>query len=85
MHVVTLSPGQLTGLKALELGQLTAGPFTTKTLADFGAEVVKIKPPTNANRPGTAGSDPLRKWSLLKDVTSVWWQAQSHNKRSLAN
>jgi formyl-CoA transferase len=28
--------------------------------------------------------DPLRKWRLLKDGTSVWWQVQSRNKRSVA-
>jgi formyl-CoA transferase len=68
--------GPLAGLKVLELGQLIAGPFAAKTLADFGAEVIKIEPPT--------GGDPLRKWRLLKDGTSVWWQVQSRNKRSLA-
>jgi formyl-CoA transferase len=68
--------GPLAGLKVLELGQLIAGPFAAKTLADFGADVVKIEPP------GTG--DPLRKWRLLKDGTSVWWQVQSRNKRSLA-
>jgi formyl-CoA transferase len=68
--------GPLAGLKVLELGQLIAGPFAAKTLADFGADVVKIEPP--------AGGDPLRKWRLLKDGTSVWWQVQSRNKRSLA-
>jgi formyl-CoA transferase len=66
----------LSGLKVLELGQLIAGPFAAKTLADFGAQVVKIEPPTTG--------DPLRKWRMLKDGTSVWWQAQSRNKRSLA-
>ena len=65
----------LAGLKVLELGQLIAGPFAAKTLADFGAEVIKIEPP------GTG--DPLRKWRMLKDGTSVWWQVQSRNKRSL--
>ena len=58
------------------MGQLIAGPFAAKTLADFGAEVVKIEPP--------GAGDPLRKWRLLKDGTSVWWQVQSRNKRSLA-
>ena len=72
----TSQPSALAGLKVLELGQLIAGPFAAKTLADFGAEVVKIEPP------GTG--DPLRKWRLLKDGTSVWWQVQSRNKRSLA-
>jgi formyl-CoA transferase len=68
--------GPLAGLKVLELGQLIAGPFAAKTLADFGADVVKVEPP------GTG--DPLRRWRLLKDGTSVWWQVQSRNKRSVA-
>src|SRR3954463_5635812 len=68
--------GPLPGLKVLELGQLIAGPFAAKTLADFGADVVKIEPP--------ATGDPLRNWRLLKDGTSVWWQVQSRNKRSVA-
>ncbi len=66
----------LAGLKVLELGQLIAGPFAAKTLADFGADVIKIE------QPGTG--DPLRKWRLLKDGTSVWWQVQARNKRSVA-
>jgi len=69
-------PGPLAGLKVLELGQLIAGPFAAKTLADFGADIIKIE------TPGTG--DPLRKWRLLKDGTSVWWQVQSRNKRSVA-
>jgi formyl-CoA transferase len=75
--------GPLAGLKVIELGQLIAGPFAARTLADFGADVVKIEPPGDAARPGSGG-DPLRKWRLLKDGTSVWWQVQSRNKRSLA-
>ncbi len=75
--------GPLADLKVLELGQLIAGPFAAKTLADFGADVVKIEPPPEAGRPGSGG-DPLRKWRLLKDGTSVWWQVQSRNKRSVA-
>ena len=68
--------GPLAGLKVVELGQLIAGPFAAKTLGDFGADVVKIEPP--------GVGDPLRKWRLLKDGTSLWWQVQSRNKRSLA-
>ncbi len=73
---MTHAPQALQGLKVLEMGQLIAGPFAAKTLADFGAEVIKIEPP--------GSGDPLRKWRLLKDGTSVWWQVQSRNKRSLA-
>jgi len=68
--------GPLHGLRVVEMGQLIAGPFAAKTLGDFGAEVIKIEPP------GTG--DPLRNWRLLQDGTSVWWQVQSRNKRSIA-
>jgi len=66
----------LSGLKVIEMGQLIAGPFAAKTLADFGADIVKIEPPKLG--------DALRKWRLLKDGTSIWWQVQSRNKRSLS-
>jgi len=66
----------LAGLKVVEMGQLIAGPFVGKTLGDFGAEVIKIEAPE--------GGDPLRGWRLQQDGTSVWWQVQSRNKRSLA-
>jgi len=66
----------LANLKVIEMGQLIAGPFAAKTLADFGADVIKIEPPNVG--------DALRKWRLLKDGTSVWWQVQSRNKRSLS-
>jgi len=65
----------LAGIRVLELGQLIAGPFAAKTLADFGAQVVKIEPP--------GLGDPLRKWRLLHEGTSVWWEAQSRNKQSV--
>ena len=60
----------------LELGQLIAGPFAGKTLSDLGADTIKIEPP--------GAGDPLRKWRLLHDGTSVWWEVQSRNKRSVA-
>lgn len=72
----TQATGPLAGLKVIEMGQLIAGPFAAKTLADFGADVVKIEPP--------GAGDPLRNWRLLKNGTSVWWQVQSRNKRSVA-
>jgi len=56
-------PQALEGLRVLELGQLIAGPFAARTLADFGADVIKVEPPESG--------DPLRSWRLLKDGTSV--------------
>jgi formyl-CoA transferase len=66
----------LDGLKVVEMGQLIAGPFAGKTLGDFGADVIKIEAP--------GGGDPLRQWRVVKDGTSLWWQVQSRNKRSVA-
>jgi len=66
----------LQGLKVVEMGQLIAGPFAAKTLGDFGGDVVKIEPP--------GSGDPLRQWRLVQGGTSVWWQVQSRNKRSIA-
>lgn len=71
-----LQPNALTGLRIIEMGQLIAGPFAGKILGEFGAEVIKIEPP--------GAGDPLRNWRVVKDGTSVWWQVQSRNKRSIA-
>jgi len=73
-------PQALAGIRVIELGQLIAGPFAGKTLADFGAEVIKIEPPATDD---SAGGDPLRQWRMLHNGTSVWWQVQSRNKKSV--
>ncbi|MCM0036233.1 MAG: CoA transferase [Burkholderiaceae bacterium] len=65
----------LSGLRVIELGQLIAGPFASKILAEFGADVIKIEPPKTG--------DPLRTWRLLHEGTSVWWAAHARNKRSV--
>ena len=68
--------GPLAGVRVLELGSLIAGPFCAKTLADFGAEVVKIEPPGEG--------DPLRRWRRMRNGVSLWWEVQSRNKRSVS-
>ncbi|WP_153161200.1 CaiB/BaiF CoA-transferase family protein [Zoogloea sp. 1C4] len=64
----------LAGVKVLELGTLIAGPFCTRILAEFGAEVIKVESPD--------GGDPLRQWRKLHEGTSLWWSVQARNKRS---
>jgi len=71
----TQSPGPLAGIKVLELGTLIAGPFCSRMLAEFGADVIKIEAPD--------GGDPLRQWRVLKDGTSLWWSVQARNKKSV--
>jgi formyl-CoA transferase len=67
--------GPLAGVKVLELGTLIAGPFCGKTLADFGAEVIKVEPPGEG--------DPLRRWRRMRNGVSLWWHVQSRNKKSI--
>jgi formyl-CoA transferase len=67
--------GPLSGIRVLELGSLIAGPFCAKTLADFGAEVIKIEPPGEG--------DALRKWRRMRNGTSLWWHVQARNKKSV--
>ncbi|MGE5652464.1 CaiB/BaiF CoA-transferase family protein [Noviherbaspirillum sp. UKPF54] len=69
------SSGPLAGIKVLELGTLIAGPFCSRMLAEFGADVIKIEAPD--------GGDPIRQWRVLKDGTSLWWSVQSRNKKSV--
>jgi formyl-CoA transferase len=73
---IKLADGALKGVRVVEMGQLIAGPFAGKTLGEFGADVIKIEAP--------GSGDPLRNWRMIKDGTSVWWQVQSRNKRSVA-
>ena len=75
-NAAQLTPSALAGVRVVEMGQLIAGPFCGKTLGDFGAEIIKIE--------ATVTGDPLRNWRLLKNGTSVWWQVQSRNKKSVA-
>ena len=65
----------LAGLKVVELGTLIAGPFCTRIMAEFGAEVVKVEAPD--------GGDPLRQWRKLYEGTSLWWYVQARNKKSV--
>jgi len=67
--------GPLSGIRVLELGTLIAGPFCAKTLADFGAEVIKVEPPGEG--------DPLRRWRKMRNGVSLWWHVQSRNKKSI--
>jgi formyl-CoA transferase len=75
MTKTAASSGPLAGIKVLELGTLIAGPFCSRMLAEFGADVIKIETPD--------GGDPIRQWRVLKDGTSLWWSVQARNKKSV--
>lgn len=65
----------LEGIRVIEMGQLLAGPFTGTILSYFGAEVIKVEPPTG---------DPVRGWRLLDETgTAFWWRSLGRNKKSV--
>lgn len=67
--------GPLSDVKVLELGTLIAGPFCSRILAEFGAQVTKVESPD--------GGDPLRQWRKMHQDTSLWWYVQARNKKSV--
>lgn len=70
-------PAQLDGLRVLDLTRNLAGPFCTMTLADLGADVIKVE------RPGTG--DDTRAWSPPTwDGIATAFLSANRGKRSLA-
>ena len=65
--------GPLAGVRVLDLSRLVAGNLLTGTLADFGAEVVKVEP---------VEGDTLRAWKTAGVDTH--WKLYARNKKSLA-
>jgi crotonobetainyl-CoA:carnitine CoA-transferase CaiB-like acyl-CoA transferase len=64
----------LAGLRVLEIGHFVAAPFCARLLADLGADVIKVEPPTG---------DPVRQWGEQIDGRSLWWSVHGRNKRSI--
>jgi crotonobetainyl-CoA:carnitine CoA-transferase CaiB-like acyl-CoA transferase len=72
-----LADGPLSGLRAIEFGQLIAGPYVGTLLADFGADVIKVEAPPKG--------DALREWGRHRhNGRSLWWSVMARNKRSVA-
>ena len=70
------SSGALAGLKVVDLSRVLGGPYGTMTLADHGAEVIKVEPPQG---------DETRGWGPpFKDGTASYFIGVNRNKRALA-
>ncbi len=69
--------GPLADVRVVELGSFVAAPATTRILADFGADVIKVELP--------GAGDELRQWGEMTPTTegaiSAWWLSLARNKR----
>ena len=68
------SAGPLAGFRVLEFGSFVAGPFAAQMLADLGADVIKIEPPTG---------DPWRSHMTFAPYESRVFIALNRGKRSI--
>jgi crotonobetainyl-CoA:carnitine CoA-transferase CaiB-like acyl-CoA transferase len=67
----------LAGLKVLELARVLAGPWIGQTLADLGADVIKVEAPSG---------DETRGWGppFAPDGSAAYFHATNRGKRSIA-
>jgi crotonobetainyl-CoA:carnitine CoA-transferase CaiB-like acyl-CoA transferase len=72
-----MGQGVLSGIRVADFSRVLAGPYATMMLADFGADVVKIEPPTG---------DETRHWHPPVDASgqSTYFGGVNRNKRSVA-
>lgn len=65
---------KLSGIRVIDLTQFLPGPMMTVMMADQGAEVIKIEPPTG---------DPARAQAPFETGQSVWFRNLNRGKASL--
>jgi 2-methylfumaryl-CoA isomerase len=65
----------LSGLRVVEVATYVAGPLGGMTLAQLGAEVIRVDPP--------GGAADYTRWPLAASGTSLYWTGLNKGKRSL--
>ncbi|MEB3023810.1 CoA transferase [[Mycobacterium] crassicus] len=71
----TAPAGPLAGVRVIEIASFVAVPLAGMTLAQLGAEVVRIDP--------VGGAADYRRWPIAEDGTSIYWTGLNKGKRSV--
>ena len=77
-------PGPLAGLLVLDMTRVVAGPLAAQTLADLGAEVVKVERRGEGDDVRKVGPPWLADKDGVETSDSTYFQAMNRNKRSLS-
>lgn len=72
----------LDGIRILDLSRVLAGPWCTQTLADLGADVIKIERPGSGDDTRTWGP-PFLKDAQGADTEAAYYLGTNRNKRSV--
>lgn len=84
MNPPVLPPQSLAGVRVLDLSRVLAGPWCTQTLADLGADVIKIERPGSGDDTRGWGPPFLRDRDGHETGESSYYLCANRNKRSLA-
>lgn len=71
-----LNSGILSGMRVVEASAFVAAPLGGMTLAQMGAEVIRID--------AIGGGLDYRRWPITKDNTSLFWAGLNKSKKSVA-
>jgi crotonobetainyl-CoA:carnitine CoA-transferase CaiB-like acyl-CoA transferase len=73
----------LSGVRVLDLSRVLAGPWCTQTLADLGADVVKVERPGAGDDTRTWGPPFLKTDEGVETTDAAYYLATNRNKRSV--
>ena len=79
-----MSEGPLTGVRILDLSRVFAGPWATQTLADLGAEVIKVERPGRGDDARGLGPPFLPDQEGKDTAESAFYLSANRNKKSIA-
>jgi crotonobetainyl-CoA:carnitine CoA-transferase CaiB-like acyl-CoA transferase len=79
----TLPLGALAGVRVLDLSRVLAGPWCTQTLADLGAEVIKVERPGQGDDTRGWGPPFLKDRAGLDTAEAAYFLGANRNKRSV--